>query len=317
MSSYEERRWGELQEHWATKAQRRQALPPKARSALGGAGRQVRAAARKAGEAVSAVTPTPVKEGLERAVDATLVPAVEAAVHLLDLVTDWTTELTDFEKVLEHHRAAGRDVAQLADLRDLDLEQLDDFTRTMALKWRTSGAIQGGAMGALAMVPVAGGVAAVGADMVVMHVLSTALATRVAYSYGFDVKDEAVRHAVDRMARRAYLNQAPKARAVHQANAAFNAAKKRVRRSERLLHDHRILAAVDNLMQQAAHGKAVPIGKVAKGIPVIAVVVGAGTNAYILGDVVHQARLYAQTLRLAEKYELPLPENLRHPHEDA
>jgi hypothetical protein len=118
------------------------------------------------------------------------------------------------------------------------------------------------------------------------------------------------------MVLRAYRNQAAKVQSVHQANAAFNAAKNRVRRSDKLLNDHRILAVVDRLMQQV-NGKAVPIGKVAKGIPVIAVVVGAGTNAYILGDVVHQARLYAQTLCLTEKYGLPLPENLRRPHEDA
>jgi hypothetical protein len=173
MSPYEERRWAELQKHWAKKAERRQILPSKARAALDGAGSQVRAAARKAGGAVSAVTPPAVKDGLERVAGAALVPTVEAAVHLLELVTDWTTELMDPEKVLEHHRAAGRDIAKLADLRDLDLEHLDDFTRTMALKWRTSGAIQGGAMGALAMVPVAGGIAAVGADMLVMHVLSS------------------------------------------------------------------------------------------------------------------------------------------------
>ncbi|MET8043727.1 hypothetical protein ABZU25_23035 [Micromonospora sp. NPDC005215] len=30
MSPYEERRWSELQRHWAKKAERRQLLPPKA-----------------------------------------------------------------------------------------------------------------------------------------------------------------------------------------------------------------------------------------------------------------------------------------------
>ncbi|MFD0904153.1 hypothetical protein [Actinomadura sediminis] len=98
--------------------------------------------------------------------DTALTPAVKGAVHLLELVTDWTTELMDPEKVLEHHREAGRDVTKLADLKELDLKDLDDFTRTMALKWRTSGALQGGAMGVLAMVPFAGGVAAITLDMV-------------------------------------------------------------------------------------------------------------------------------------------------------
>jgi hypothetical protein len=79
MSPYEERRWAELQRHWTKKAERRQVLPPKAQAAL--------------------------------------VRAVKGAVHLLELVTDWTTELMDPEKVLEHHRSAGREVTKLEDLK--------------------------------------------------------------------------------------------------------------------------------------------------------------------------------------------------------
>ncbi len=171
------------------------------------------------------MTPPVVKEGLERVADAALVPVAKQAVHLLELVTDWTTELADPEKVLEHHRAAGRDVAKLEDLKELDLKHLDDFSRTMALKWRTSGALQGGAMGVLAMVPFAGGIAAITLDMVVMHVLSTAVATRVCYAYGFDVNDNEMRHLVDRMVVRAYRNQAPKVETARKAGAAFNVAK--------------------------------------------------------------------------------------------
>ncbi|MET8043726.1 EcsC family protein [Micromonospora sp. NPDC005215] len=279
---------------------------------LGEAGGQVKDAARKAGKAVSNVTPPVVKEGLEMMADAALVPVARQAVHLLELVTDWTTELSDPEKVLEHHRAAGRDVARLADLKDLDLEHLDDFSRTMALRWRTSGALQGGAMGVLAMVPFAGGLAAITLDMVVMHVLSTAVATRVCYAYGFDVNDSEMSHLVDRMVVRAYRNQASKVDTTRRAGAAFNVAKDRVRWSQKLRDDHRLMAAVEKLMKQFANGRTVPVDKVAKAMPVIAVIAGAGTNAYVLGDVVRQARRYAQTLHLAEKYGLPVPENLRH-----
>lgn len=315
MSPYEERRWDDLQRHWAKKAERRQLLPPGAQAVLGEAGDQVKDLGRKAGKAISQVTPSAVKTGIETVTDAALAPTIKGAAHLLELVTDWTTELMDPQKVLDHHRSAGRDVGELADLKTLDLEHLDDFTRTMALHWRTRGALQGGAMGALAMVPVAGGIAAIGADMVAMHVLSTALATRVAYSYGFDVKDDEMRHLVDRMVLRAYRNQLPKAQTAQRASAAFNAGKNRIRRSDKLLSDHRLLAAVDKLMQQAANGRAVPISRVAKAVPAVSIVAGAGTNAYVLGDVVHQARLYAQTLYLAEKYGLALPENLRD-HDD-
>lgn len=315
MSPYEKRRWADLQRHWAKKAERRRLVPPKARAAFGEAGGQVTGAARKAGKAVSNVTPPVIKDGIEKMTDAALMPAVKGAVHLLELVTDWTTELMDPEKVLEHHRAAGRDVEKLKDLKGLDLEHLDDFTRKMALKWRTSGALQGGAMGVLAMVPVAGGFAAITLDMVAMHVLSTAVATRVCYAYGFDVTDDEMEHLVDRMVMRAYRNQAPKAETAFKAGKAFNAAKDRVRWSQKLRDDHKLMAAAEKLMKQFANGRAVPVDKVTKAMPVIAVFAGAGTNAYVLGDVVRRARLYAQTLYLAEKYGLPLPENLRHQDE--
>ena len=77
---------------------------------------------------------------------------------------------------------------------------------------------------------------AIGVDMVAMHVLSTALATRVAYSYGFDVKDDEMRHLVDRMVLRTYRNQVPKARTAQKAGAAFHAGKGRIRRSDETAH---------------------------------------------------------------------------------
>jgi hypothetical protein len=313
MSPYEERRWAELQRHWTKKAARRQVLPAKARATLGAAGGQVKDAAGKVGQAVSHATPVVVKDGIETVTDVALGTAVKGAVHLLELMTDWTTELMDPEKVLEYHRAAGREVATLEGLKEFDLKHLDDFTRTMARNWRTSGALQGGAMGVLAMVPYAGGLAAITLDMVAMHVLSTAVATRVCFAYGLDVRDDEMRHLVDRMVLRAYRNQAPKAEAVQKAGAAFNAAKDRVRWSQKLRDDHKLMAAVEKLMKQFANGRSVPVQKVAKAMPFVAVFAGAGTNAYVLGDVVHQARLYAQTLLLAERHGLPLPENLRHP----
>lgn len=317
MTPYEERRWAQLQQHWEKKAERRELLPPKARAALGEAGEHIKDAARKGAKAVAQVTPASVKDKIEVATDAALVPTAKAAAHLLELVTDWSTELTDPQTVLEHHRQAGRPVTRLGDLKLLDLEHLDEFSKPMALRWRTRGALEGAAMGALAMVPYAGGIAAISLDLVVMHVMSTALATRVAFSYGFDVRDEELSHHVDRMVLRAYLNQLPKAESMHAANAAYQAAKHRVRSSDKLLKDHRLLAAIDKLTKQLSNGKMIRIDKVAKGLPFVAVIAGAGTNGYVLGDVIEQGRMYAQTIHLAEKYGLPLPENLREQDDDA
>lgn len=311
MSGYEHKRWTELQEHWEKKAQPNSLLPPKARSAISAAGTSARDVATKAGRKITGVTPQQVKDVTEMAFDSALVPALKGAVRLLELATDWTAELTDPEKVLAHHRAKGRDVSSLADLQALDLNDLDEVTRRMVLRWRTTGAAEGGALGVLALVPFAGGLTAITLDVVVMQVLSTAIATRVAYAYGYDAMSPDQRHLIDRMVLRAYKEQGPKAVAVREASSAFTAGRVRKNWSKKLREDHRLMAAVEKLMQQFANGQHVPVEKVTKFMPVVAVLAGAGTNAYVLGDVAKQATLFAQTSFLSEKYGLPMPPNLK------
>ncbi|WP_166680282.1 EcsC family protein [Kribbella sp. VKM Ac-2566] len=201
----------------------------------------------------------------------------------------------------------------MADLRALDLNDLDEVTRRIVLRWRSTGAAEGGALGVLALVPFAGGVTAIGLDVVVMQVLSTAIATRVAYAYGFDALAPHQRHLIERMVLRAYKDQGIKAVAVRDASAAFNAGRGRQRWSQKLREDHRLMAAVEKLMQQFANGQHVPVEKVTRFMPVVAVLAGAGTNAYVLGDVAKQATLFAQTSFLSEKYGLPMPANLNRP----
>ena len=314
MSPYERKRWDELQAHWARKAERRrQLVPARATAALARAGGTTRTAAAKAVAAVAARTPDTVKDLAGTAVDAALLPTVHGVVRLLELLNDWVVELNDPDTVLDHHRAEGRDVGSLEDLRTLDLEHLDDLTDGMALRWRTLGAGQGASFGALAMipVPVLGSVAAIGLDMIAMQVLTAAVATRVCYAYGFDATDPAIRHMVDRMVGRAYRNQTGKAGTVKQASAAFDAAKGRVAWSAQLRDDHKLMAAVEKLLKQSRNGRHVPVGEARMGMPVIGVVAGAATNSFVLGDTVKQARHYAATVFLAEKHGLELPANLR------
>ena len=314
MSPYERKRWEELEAHWARKAERRrQIVPPRATAALARAGETTKAAAAKAGTAVAARTPDTVKDLAGTAVDAALVPTVRNLVRLLELLNDWTVELTDPDTVLEHHRDNGHAVETLADLRTLDLEVLDGLTHGMALRWRTLGAGQGASFGALAMipVPVLGSVAAIGLDMVAMQVLTAAVATRVCYAYGFDAADPDTRHMVDRMVGRAYRNQTGKATTIKKASTAFDAAKGRVAWSAKLRDDHKLMAAVEKLLKQSRNGKNVPVGEARMGMPVIGMVAGAATNSYVLGDTVKQACYYGSTVFLAEKHRLELPPNLR------
>ncbi|GAB2472183.1 hypothetical protein [Jatrophihabitans fulvus] len=210
MSAYERRRWDELQAHWEKKAAGRKALlPPKARAALGTSVQATKHTAAKAGKAVADRTPEKVKDAAGVAVDAALVPTVHHVVQMLELLNDWVVELTDPDTVLEYHRGQGHEVESLAQLRHLDLEDLEAFTDGMELRWRTLGAGQGASFGALAMipVPVLGSVAAIGLDMIAMQALTGAIATRICYSYGYDAKDPSMKHVIERMVARAYKNQ--------------------------------------------------------------------------------------------------------------
>lgn len=313
MCRYERARWDELQLHWDKKAKRRQLLPPRARAALETAGQASKDTAFKTGRAIADATPEKVKDIAGSAVDAALVPTVQHVVHILELLNDWVVELTDPEAVIKHHQGKGRDVSTLEDLKALDLELLEEFTRGMVRRWRTFGLGQGASFGALAMipVPVVGSLAAITLDMVAMQALTGAIASRVCYAYGFDAADPAMRHMIDRMVVRAYRNQASKAGTFKSAGAAFDAAKGRVNWSQKLRDDHRLMAAVEKLMKQLGDGSRVPVKNARMGMPVVAIFAGAATNAHVLGDIAKQARLYGATLLLAEKYDLELPPNLR------
>jgi EcsC protein family len=314
MSTYERKRWAELQSHWQKKAARRQLLPPKAQVAMRSAAQATKDAASKAGRAIAEVTPDKVKDATSLAVDSALAPAVMAAVHVLELLNEWVVELSNPEVVIRHHRERGHNVASLDDLKNLELKSIEALTQGMALRWRTAGAGEGAGLGALAMIPVPGvaSAAAIALDMVAMQVLSTAIATRICYAYGFDANDPAVLQMIDRMVVRSYRKQVPKAGLVTSASAAFEASRGRINWSQKLRDDHRLLAAVEKLMKQLSGGKAVPVKNARMGLPLVAVFAGAGTNAHVLGDVVKQARHYAATLFLVEKYGLELPPNLRH-----
>lgn len=319
MSRYERARWDELQSHWLKKAERKQLLPPRARAALAKTAQSAKQTASQAGRAIADATPEKVKDmagtavdAAGTAVDAALVPTVQAVVNLLELINDWAVELSDPETVIRHHQRAGREVSSLDDLKVLDLELLDEFTDGMSLRWRTLGAGQGAAFGALAMipVPVVGSVAAISLDMVAMQALTSAIATRVCYAYGFDAAAPEMKHMIERMVVRAYRNQAPKAGTVKNAGSAFNAAKGRVRWSQKLREDHRLMAAVEKLLKRVGDSGRIPVKNARMGMPVISVFIGAGTNAHILGDTAKQARHYAATMFLAEKHGLELPANI-------
>lgn len=309
MSAYEAKTWADLNDYWRGKAERRE-LPLKMRKAVETTSAKVKGAANATGGFVRDITPQPVKDAGGVVLDWTLEPTVRAVVGMLEMVTETVQEFTDVENVVDYHRGKGHDVQTLSDLSNLELEHLDAFTRTLTLRCRAIGLVEGGAMGALTFVPVAGSIAAIGADLVVMHVLSTAIATRAAHAYGIDPTSDAERHHLDRMVRRAWAAQLPKSGTVKSAKDAFQAGAGRVRWSEKFRNDHRIAAAMEGLLKQTGNGKHVPIEKVVTKMPAIGVVTAAGINSTVLGSLAKSSVRYSQTIHLSNKHGLPLPPNL-------
>lgn len=307
MSAYEGQVWDKLNEHWQRRNNRR-GLPNWASTALERTGEVT-------GKAVSRVTaavPEGVKEPIRRAGDAVATaavrPALEGAAALLELVNDWAMELNDPEGVEKLARKRGLDLNSFTELRQHDLKVCDRLLKFNTLTWRTAGALEGGTMGVLALTPVAGIPVAMTADILVIQVLSTSIAARIAYSYGYDAKDPDEQIFIQRLVRRSFIAQAAKVEPLRDVARAADAIKGRVRWSEKLRADHRLLAALEKLLQHVGPaGAKVPVQNVAKVVPYVGILIGAGMNSAVLGNVAADAQRYCQTRFLCEKYGLPLP----------
>lgn len=307
MSAYEGQVWDKLNEHWQRRNNRR-GLPNWASSALERTGQ----ATGKAVQRVTAAVPEVVKEPMRRAGDAVATtavqPALAGAASLLELVNDWAMELNDPKSVEKLARKRGLDLDSFTELRQHDLKACDRLLKFNTLTWRTFGAVEGGAMGVLALTPVAGIPIAMTADILVIQVLSTSIASRVAYSYGYDAKDQDEQEFIQRLVRRSFMAQAAKVEPLRDVARAAEAIQGRVNWSDKLRADHRLLAGLEKLLQHLGPaGSRVPVQNVAKVVPFVGILIGAGMNSAVLGNVAADAQRYCQTRFLCEKYGLPLP----------
>ncbi|WP_329133503.1 EcsC family protein [Streptomyces sp. NBC_01476] len=307
MSAYEGQVWDKLNEHWEHRNNPR-GLPNWASAALGRTGEVAGNAVRRVTDAVPEAVTEPIRRAGDAVADKAMRPALAAAIALLELVNDWAMELNDPKNVEKLSRKRGFDLNSFTELRQQDLKVCDRLLTRNTLRWRTAGAIEGGAMGLLAMVPVAGIPVAMTADILVIQVLSTSIAARIAYSYGYDAKDPDEQIFIQRLVRRSFMAQAAKAKPLHEAARAAEAVKGRIKWSAKLRQDHRLLAALEKLMQQLGPaGSRVPVQNVAKVVPFVGVLIGAGMNSAILGRVAADAQRYCQTRFLCDKYGLRLP----------
>lgn len=307
MSAYEEQVWDTLNKHWQRRNNRR-GLPNWASTALNRTGEVAGNAVSRVTDAVPDVVMEPIRRASDAVANKAVRPALEASAALLELVNDWALELNDPKSVEKLARKHGVDLNSFTELRQQDLKVCDRLLTFNTLTWRTAGALEGGVMGLLAMVPVAGIPAAMTADILVIQVLSTSIASRIAYSYGYDAKDPGEQVFIERLVRRSFMAQAAKVEPLRDIARAADAIKGRVRWSDKLRADHRLLAALEKLMQQLGPaGSRVPVQNVAKVVPLVGVLIGAGMNSAILGNVAADAQRYCQTRFLCEKYGLPLP----------
>ncbi|MFI8390688.1 EcsC family protein [Streptomyces sp. NPDC085540] len=316
MTAYEGQVWDTLNEHWQRRNNRR-GLPNWASTALGRTGEAAGNAVRRVTEAVPEAVTEPIRRAGDAVADKAMRPALAAAAALLELVNDSTLELNDPKNVEKLARKRGIDIDHFTELRQQDLKVCDRLLTRNTLTWRAAGAFEGGAMGMLAMVPVAGIPVAMTADILVIQVLSTSIAARIAYSYGYDAKDPDEQIFIQRLVQRSFMAQASKAKPLRDAARAAEAVKGRVNWSQKLRQDHRLLAALEKLMQQLGPaGSRVPVQNVAKVVPFVGVLVGAGMNSLVLGRVAADAQRYCQTRFLCDKYGLPLPAALATDQDD-
>ncbi|QCR45026.1 hypothetical protein C1N91_05725 [Curtobacterium sp. SGAir0471] len=316
MSPYEQKAWDALHNHWDRRDNRR-GIPNWASTALDRTGAAASSAAGQVVRVVPEVVKKPIRQASTAVTEAALKPAIESAAALLELVNDWALELNDPEAVVKLARKRDIEIEHFTELRAQDLKSCDRLLTTNTLQWRTAGAAEGATMGALALVPIAGLPAAITADIIVIQVLSTAIAARVAYSYGFDAKDPEEQEFIQRLVRRSFLAQAGKAAPLREVSHAAQAVKGRVNWSAKLRADNRLLAALEKVMKHLGpSGAHVSVQSAAKFLPVIGIVIGAGVNSAVLGRVAEDAKRYCQTRFLSEKYGLPLPSALAFDSED-
>ncbi|WP_076259262.1 EcsC family protein [Intrasporangium flavum] len=311
MSSYERKQWERLNTHW-DKRNNARGLPNWAHKAGENAAKAASRAAEKAGEAI----PDAVWEQAGRAADAVLDralrPVLQGALALLTLVDEWAMELNDPQTVVDIAKKRRIPIDHFSELRDRDLRDCDRLLTAHTLKWRSAGAIEGAGIGALALVPVAGLPAAMTADIVVIQILSVSIASRTAYAYGFDAKNPEERAFIEHLVRRSFTLQAGKAKPLVDASRGYQAIKGRSRWSQKLRQDHRLIEAVEKLMQKwLPKGQVVSVKHVAKALPVISILLSSGANSEILARVAKDAERFCQTRFLSEKYGLPMPAALR------
>jgi len=311
MSTYEARAWDALQSYWERRRARqlRRVIPAGVRER---AGKGLARVADWAGDVAADVVDHLPEQVVEVMDAATLKIArwTEASIlSLLSTITEICQALMSEERVLQAMREDGQEVKALDEIRGLDMRHCDSLNRGLSWKLRGFGVLEGGALGAVATLSGPAMLGTLAADVLVIHAVTTATVTRVAHSYGIDATSLDEREFIQTLVNRSLAAQASKVSPITQVGKAGAKIRGRVRWSRKLRED-KLIAAVERLLQ-TINVKPVPVAQVAKAVPAINVLIAAGFNSHLLGDVATFAQQRCRTRFLCEKYELPIPAALR------
>ncbi|ABS05833.1 EcsC family protein [Kineococcus radiotolerans] len=309
LSAYERREWLALQAHWDQRRHRRPAWQIGAKLAHG-TQRVAAAAAKGVPDAVRRPVAQLTGTIATTVTDRAAAPLLGQVTHLLELANEWMLDLNNPAGVQRLIEDRGLQVASFRDLHQLDLQVVDSLNHGLTAKAGTMGAAEGAAMGALSLVPF-GPVAAIPMDLLLVQALTTSVATRIAYGYGFDAGADSERVFITHLLRRSFIEQASKAVPMRDAAQAYWAIDGRKKWSAKLLSDHRLLAAMKTAAEQLGPKSAtVSVSQVSKFVPVVGMALSAGGSAAVMTQVAKDARRFCRTRFLCEKYGLPLPASL-------
>lgn len=306
---YDREQWRRLNAYWEKRSDAR-GTPKWLAEGVTNIAEKATGAARAVGSRAGKVVPERAIKAADALGENLLQPALDGAAALLRLANEWAVESHDPDRVIELANKQGLKVENIGDLRKVGLKDCDRLLKRHTLRWRAIGAVEGAATGALALIPVAGFPASVTADVVIMDVLCTSIATRVSYTYGFDATDPQELAFIEAVVASALTKQLLKAGPLSDTAKAAKAFKGRARWSEKLRNDHRIGVELERLMSRWYTGR-VPVQHVGKGLWALAILVGAGANARILGRVAEHSQNYCQTRWLSERYGLEVPAALK------
>lgn len=316
LPEYESNAWEQLLLDWEREPRVRRLLPDSAKGALDRARTAANEGTAKAQKLVERVTPSKVQDSFEALHDAALKPTIDAALNLINLLNSWVSELTDPRLALKPHMTSNSDIGSVSDLRSFPLADLDAPTRTLPLKLRTAGVVEGGLIGSLALLPapIVGSMAAISIDFIATQAINRTIATHICHCYGFDSREPQVQAMIDLMAAgNDKALQMSKAHGIGEAGKAFSAAKGRVRWSAKIRQDHRLLEALEKLLKNAGGAQHVSIQHARMGLPLVSTVIGAGINQQLFGATASRSLRYARTMFLAERYDLELPARMAPP----